>query len=180
MTVERSSGGSRISALASRQVRHAPRTSGRCRTTHHATNTDADARCRASGASRSAACASRGTSGASGANYVRSELMKLGLCISRRATGQSASAFLVGRVLGCRARPGTWPVSARSRRSGCGEETGVSHNLRRGARRERDGAGREGRHRQRAKGAGRSDIHHVFGIGEGRGVPAVRRQRGRR
>jgi len=31
--------------------------------------------------------------------------MKLGLCISRRATVQSASAFLVGHVCGRRARP---------------------------------------------------------------------------
>ena len=40
----------------------------------------------------------------------------------------------------------------------------------------RPGAGCQDRDRQCAKGAGRSEIDHVFGIGEGCGVPAVRGQ----
>ena len=57
--------------------------------------------------------------------------------------------------------------------------TFCSRNLPRVPVRERDGAGCQNRHRQRAKGIGRSEIHHVFGIGEGCGIPAVRRQRRR-
>ena len=64
-------------------------------------------------------------------------------------------------------------------RSSCGEKIGSRRNLPRVPVWERDGAGRKDRHRQRAKGIGRSEIHHVFGIGEGCGVPAVRRQRRR-
>ena len=45
--------------------------------------------------------------------------------------------------------------------------------------RERDGAGRQNRDRQRAESVGQSHIHHVLGVGEGRGVPAVRSQRRR-
>ena len=45
--------------------------------------------------------------------------------------------------------------------------------------RARHGAGRKNRYRQRAEGIGRCEIHHVFGIGEGCGIPAVRSQRRR-
>ena len=62
------------------------------------------------------------------------------------------------------------------RRSRCGEETGFRRNLLRVPRWDRDGAGRKNRHRQREKGIGRSHIRHVFGIGQGCGVPAVRSQ----
>ena len=77
----------------------------------------------------------------------------------------------------CDARAGS--CAALTRRGRCVEETGSRRNLPRVPGRKRDGAGRQGRHRQRAEGVGRSQVHHVFGIGEGCVVPAVRRQRDR-
>src|SRR5437763_945285 len=64
------------------------------------------------------------------------------------------------------------------RRSSCEEETCCRRNLLCVSVRERNGTGtgRKNGDRQCAEGPGRFEIHYLFGIGEGRRLPAVRSQ----
>ena len=106
--------------------------------------------------------------------------MKLGLCISRRATGTIRFRIL------CRARPVDVPGHVRGR-AGLSHQGGVVVVKKLAlvtlcvacARRQRVAQDAKTVIANATEGAGRSDIDHVFGIGQGRGVPAVRRQRRR-
>src|SRR6266567_3711258 len=91
---------------------------------------------------------------------------------TRRSTGDRVDIEYSGRVRS------TEQPDVDKRRS-CVEKTCWSRNLPRVPVRERHGAGCKNRDRQCAKGIGRFEIDHVFGIGEGCCIPAMWIQRRR-